>query len=107
MYFIPGTPVFETHKDKLLHTDWSKCIGNVVHYPEKISPTDLQMEIVSASKQIYSVKRFVHALFKMRGIDRILFIGEFFWQYSVRKSLKSELKNIAEQERRFLNNLRK
>ncbi|MDP4183228.1 MAG: radical SAM protein [Bacillota bacterium] len=91
MYFIPGTPVYETHKDKLIHTDWSKCVGNVVHYPENISPYDLQKEIIYASKKIYSLKRLLYALFKKRGIERILFIGEFFWQKSVRADLKKEL----------------
>lgn len=91
MYFIPGTPVYETHKDKLIHTDWSKCIGNVVHYPDKISPYDLQKEIINASKKIYSVKRLVSAIMFKRGIERILFIGEFFWQRSVRAGLRKEL----------------
>jgi radical SAM superfamily enzyme YgiQ (UPF0313 family) len=91
MYFIPGTPVYETHKDKLIHTDWSKCVGNVVHYPENISPYDLQKEIIYASQKIYSLKRLLSTIFKKRGIERILFIGEFFWQKSVRADLKKEL----------------
>ena len=91
MYFIPGTAVYKTHKDKLIHTDWSKCVGNVVHYPENISPYDLQKEIIYASKKIYSFKRLLSAVFKKRGIERILFIGEFFWQKSVRADLKKEL----------------
>lgn len=91
MYFIQGTPVYETHKDKLIHTNWSKCKGNVVHYPENISPHDLQQEIIYASKKIYSLRRLLSAIFKKRGIDRILFIGEFFWQKSVRADLKKEL----------------
>lgn len=91
MYFIPGTPVYETHKDKLIHTDWSKCIGNVVHYPENISPYDLQKEMIYASKKIYSIKRLLYSIFKKRGIERILFIGEFFWQRCVRADLNKEL----------------
>lgn len=91
MYFIQGTPVYETHKNKLIHTDWSKCVGNVVHYPENISPHDLQKEIIQASKKIYSIKRLLFALFKKQGIERILYIGEFFWQKSVRTDLKKEL----------------
>lgn len=99
MYFIPGTPVYESHKDRLLHTDWSKCIGNVVHYPEKIKPTELQKEIIKASKKIYSFKRLLSALFKKRGIDKVLFIGEFFWQISVRNSLRRELPKLKEFEK--------
>lgn len=101
MYFIPGTRVYETHKDRLLHTDWSKCIGNVVHYPDHISPCALQQEIISASKKIYSFKRLISALFKLRGIDRILFIGEYFWQKSVRKDLRQELPLLKEYQNHF------
>lgn len=91
MYFIPGTAVYQTHKDKLLHEDWDKCVGNVVHYPENISPYDLQKEIIVASRRIYSVRRLLGALFRLRGIDRLLFAGEFCWQCSVRADLRREL----------------
>jgi radical SAM superfamily enzyme YgiQ (UPF0313 family) len=91
MYFIKGTPVYETHRNKLIHTNWSKCTGKVVHYPENISPYDLQKEVIYASKKIYSLRRLFSSIFKKRGIDRILFIGEFFWQKSVRYDLKKEL----------------
>lgn len=94
MYFVPGTPVYETHKDKLINRDWSKCVGNVVHYPEKISPYDLQKEIIHASKRIYSIRRLIKAFIFKRGIDRVLFIGEFFWQMSVREDLKAELPRL-------------
>lgn len=94
MYFVPGTPVYDTHKDKLIDRDWSKCVGNVVHYPENISPYDLQMEIIHASKKIYSVKRLIKALFFKHGIERILFVGEFFWQKSVRDDLRAELPRL-------------
>lgn len=93
MYFVPGTPVYDTHKEKLIHTDWSKYNGNVVHYPEKISPKELQKEIIHASRRIYSVKRLIQAVFTKRGIDRILFAGEYFWQKSVRADLKKELRH--------------
>lgn len=94
MYFVPGTPVYDTHKDKLIDRDWSKCVGNVVHYPENISPYDLQMEIIHASKKIYSIKRLIKALFFKHGIERILFVGEFFWQKSVRDDLRAELPRL-------------
>lgn len=101
MYFIPGTRVFETHKNRLLHTDWSKCVGNVVHYPDNISPSDLQQEMIYASKKIYSFKRLLSALIKLRGIHRILFIGEYFWQKSVRNDLKRNLPQLKEYENNF------
>ena len=91
MYFVPGTPVYDTHKDKLIHTDWSKYNGNVVHYPENISPYDLQKEILHASAKIYSAKRLVKALFRMHGLERTLFAGEYIWQKSVRADLRREL----------------
>lgn len=94
MYFIPGTPVYDTHKDKLIDDDWSRCTGKVVHYPEKISPYELQKEIIIASRTIYSVKRLISAIFRKRGLERILFIGEFFWQMSVRADLKKELPRL-------------
>lgn len=94
MYFVPGTPVYDSHKDKLIDEDWSKCVGNVVHYPENISPYDLQKEIIKASAKIYSVKRLISAIFKKRGTERLLFMGEFFWQKSVRADLRRELPRL-------------
>ena len=92
MYFIPGTPVYETHKNNLIDSsDWSRCTGKAVHYPKNMSPAQLQQEIITASAKIYSVKRLLRALIHKRGLERILFIGEFFWQKSVRRKLKSEL----------------
>lgn len=95
MYFIPGTPVYETHKEALLaENDWDRCVGKVVHRPKKMTPVELQQEIIKASKKIYSPKRLLQALLKKRGLDRILFIGEFFWQLSVRSDLKKDLKML-------------
>ncbi len=94
MYFIPGTKAYETHKDKLIHTDWSKYNGNVVHYPEHISPADLQKEIIIASKTIYSFKRLITESVRRRGIERVLFLGEFFWQWDVRRKLSKEMKEL-------------
>ena len=92
MYFIPGTPVYETHKDVLLdQEDWSRCIGKVVHEPSRISAVDLQKEIIIASKTIYSTKRLISALIHKRGIERALFFGEYFWQKEVRKDLRRDL----------------
>ncbi|MBQ8568294.1 MAG: B12-binding domain-containing radical SAM protein [Oscillospiraceae bacterium] len=91
MYFIPGTPVYDTHKDKLIDKNWSRCVGKVVHYPEKISPYELQQEIIIASRRIYSVKRLIHAILHKRGVERILFMGEYFWHKSIRAQLKKEL----------------
>lgn len=95
MYFIPGTPVYEINKDKLLHKDWSKYIGHVVHNPASISPENLQKEIIYASKKIYSFKRLVRKILVERGMVRVLFIGEFFWHMTIRKRLKKELKYLS------------
>jgi len=94
MYFVPGTPVYDENKENLIHEDWSKYNGNVVHYPKLLSPSDLQSEIIKASAKIYSVKRLFHALLHRKGVHKILFIGEFFWQKSIRSDLNKELKNL-------------
>lgn len=96
MYFVPGTPVYDTHENRLIHKDWSKYNGNVVHYPEKISPYDLQLEIIHASRKIYSLKRLMQAVIHKKGLERLLFVGEFFWQHSVRADLKRELPALKE-----------
>lgn len=96
MYFIPGTPAYESHKDELLEPcDWSRCTGKVVHNPKLISPADLQKEIMIATRKIYSFRRLLGAVIKKRGIDRMLFIGECLWQWSVRRDLEKDLKNIS------------
>ena len=95
MYFIPGTPVYENHKEVLLEPDnWSRCVGKVVHHPQNISAIDLQKEIIIASREIYSLKRLLGTCIKKRGMERILFIGEYFWQKSVRSDLRKDIKYI-------------
>ena len=94
MYFVPGTPVYEANKDRLLHQDWSKYNGNVVHIPKSISPYDLQMEIIHASAKIYSLKNLFHVLLCRKWREKLIFIGEFFWQKSVRDDLKKELPQL-------------
>lgn len=94
MYFVPGTPVYEANKNRLIHRNWSKYNGNVVHYPEKITPYDLQKEIIHASNRVYSVKRLLHSLLFDKWMDKVLFTGEFFWQKSVCADLKRELSNL-------------
>jgi len=92
MYFIPGTPVYEKYKDRLIHQDWSKYDGNVVHFPENITPWELQKEIIYSLKKIYNLKRIRITLFNnTKTISKILFIGEYFWQRSVCKKLEKEL----------------
>lgn len=103
MYFIPGTPVYESHKDRLLRQgDWARCVGKVVHWPEHITPVELQKEIIIASRRIYSRKNLLRALVWKRGLERILFLGEYFWQASVRADLKKDIKLLQglEAERR-------
>lgn len=95
MYFIPGTPVYETHKDSLIKpNNWARCTGKVVHYPKNISPVELQMEVILASRTIYSFKRLLHAILRGKGMERLLFIGEYFWQKDVRSELYEDLKYL-------------
>jgi hypothetical protein len=56
-----------------------------------MTPAQLQEEIIHASRIIYSFKHLLRAIFAWRGLERMLFIGEYFWQKSVRRRLKSEL----------------
>lgn len=94
MFFTPGTLVYEQNKDILIHQNWEKYCGNVVHYPKNIKPHELQEEIITASRKIYSVKRLIYAILHYKFVNKVLFIGEFFWHMSVRKDLKKELKNL-------------
>jgi len=91
LFFTPGTPFFEKNKHLLIHQNWEKYNGNVVHYPKNIQPAELQEEIIIASKKIYSVKRLAYALFHYKWIDKILFVGEYFWQRSMRNDLHKEI----------------
>lgn len=102
MYFIPGTPVYASHRNKLLDEDWSRCVGNVVHYPENISPSDLQMEIIKASKTVYSFPNLVRAVIRKRGMERLLFLGEYFWQRQIRRDLRKDLPHLRELEKKYL-----
>ncbi|MCH5344404.1 MAG: B12-binding domain-containing radical SAM protein [Acetatifactor sp.] len=99
MYFVPGTPVYEKNRDRLLHENWSKYNGCVVHYPKNISPYQLQLEHIYASKKIYSWKRLLLALVREDWIHKLLFVGEFFWHRSICMDLEEELpylKQISE-----------
>ena len=98
MYFVPSTPAYEKNKDRLIHQNWKKYVGHVVHYPVKISPYDLQQEIITAITKIYSLKRLIHAIFHEKWIAEILFIGEFFWLRSIRANLKRELPYLKSNE---------
>ena len=100
MYFVPGTPVYEANRDRLLHQDWSKYNGNAVHFPRRMTPYQLQLEHIRASRKIYSWRRLFSALVREDPIHKLLFLGEFFWHMSVRSDLKKELpylKRISEQ----------
>lgn len=101
MYFIPSTPAYERNKKRLIHQNWAKYNGHVVHYPPNISPYDLQREIIFAITEIYSVKRLIRALWHENWRYKILFLGEFFWQRSIRVNLKRELpflKSLAQKD---------
>lgn len=102
MYFIPGTPVYETHRERLIDEgNWGRCVGAVVHEPTLLSAEELQREIIHASKRIYSFKRLAQAITHKRGLERLLFCGEFFWQASIRSDLRKELPYLAMCDNRF------
>lgn len=91
MFFTPGTPAYDRGKSRLLHENWEKYDGNVVHRPANIKPHELQQEIINASAKIYSVRRLLHALLHAKGIFKGLFFGEFFWHRYIRQDLRREL----------------
>lgn len=91
MYFVPGTPAYEQNKDRLIHEDWSKYQGNAVHYPDLMTPVQLQKEVITASASIYSGKNLRQRVFHGTWIEKVLAIGEHFWQKSVRSDMEKEL----------------
>jgi len=91
MYFTPSTPAYDANKHRLIHTNWKKYDGNVVHYPTAISPYDLQKELILALGTIYSPKRLLRALLHEKWLYKLIFLGEFFWQGSMRANYKREL----------------
>ena len=58
MFFIPGTPVYDAYKDRLIHENRGKHNGNLVRFPQNIKPHELQLEIICASTKIYSLAMF-------------------------------------------------
>lgn len=96
MYFVPGTPVYEQNRDRLLHENWAKYNGNTVHYPRSMTPYELQQEHIKASRKIYSFRRLIGALFHEDWLHKLLFVGEYFWHMSVRSDLKKELHNLID-----------
>jgi anaerobic magnesium-protoporphyrin IX monomethyl ester cyclase len=99
LFFTPGTPFFEKNKKNLIHQNWEKYNGNVVHFPKNIKPHELQEEIIIASKKIYSFKRLLYAVFHFKWIDKMLFTGEYFWQKSMRNDLQKEIGNLKRAEK--------
>lgn len=102
MYFVPGTPAYDANKDRLLHIDWEKYNGNAVHYPKNMTPYELQLENIDASRRIYSVKRLLQAILFEDFVHKVLFIGEFLWHLSIRSDMKKELpylKKISRQQK--------
>ena len=97
MYFVPGTPAYEANKDRLIHRNWAKYNGNTVHYPKQMTPYELQLEQIDASRRIYSVRRLIGAWLKEGWMHKVLFTGEFFWHMSTRYDLKKELKNLPKE----------
>lgn len=94
LFFTPGTPFYEENKNILIHQNWEKYSGNVVHYLKNIKPAELQEEIIIASAKIYSFKRLMHAILHYKWINKVLFIGEYLWQKSMRNDLRKELEYL-------------
>ena len=96
MFFVPGTPVYEQNKDKLLHTIWERYNGSVVHYPKQLSPAELQQEMINASRKAYSFGRMLHSLLHAKGVFKILAIGETVWHAHLRHEWRKDLTMLRE-----------
>jgi len=96
MFFVPGTPVYEQNKDRLLHEVWERFNGSVVHRPKHMLPAELQQEMINASRKAYSVRRMLHALIHARGVFKILAVGETVWHAHLRHTWKKELPLLRE-----------
>lgn len=68
-------------------------MGRIVHHPKHMSARRLQWEVVTASRLIYSPRNLVRALVRKRGLERLLFVGEFLWQMSERADMIAELRS--------------
>ena len=79
-------------------------MGKVVHKPKNMTPAELQQEIITASRKIYSPKRLLQAVLKKRGLERLLFVGEYCWQAYIRRELKKDMK-ILKKDMKILKNL--
>jgi len=98
MYFVPGTPVYEASKGRLLHEDWSKCTGHVVHWPDNMRPAELEQEVIEASSLIYSKKNLWRKLLRRPWIEKVLALGEHYWHKSIRSDMRKELAYLKELE---------
>ncbi|MCL2750594.1 MAG: B12-binding domain-containing radical SAM protein, partial [Coriobacteriia bacterium] len=96
MFFVPGTPVYEQNKDKLLHQIWERFNGSVVHKPKNMSPVELQQEMIDASRKAYSARRLLHSLLHAKGVFKILAAGETVWHAHLRSTWKKQLPLLRE-----------
>ena len=94
MFFVPGTPVYQQNKDRLLHHDWQLFNGNVVHRPKNMTPAQLQQEMINASRKAYSTRRLMYALLHAKGIFKVLAIGETFWHARLRREWRKRLPEL-------------
>ncbi|MDR0499781.1 MAG: B12-binding domain-containing radical SAM protein [Coriobacteriales bacterium] len=98
MFFVPGTPVYEQNKDRLLHQNWDLYNGSVVHKPKNMSPAELQQEIINASRKVYSFRRLILALFKAKGVYKALAIGETLWHANQRRQWRKHKATLLKME---------
>jgi uncharacterized protein (DUF952 family) len=91
MFFTPGTAFFTEYEPWLIHRNWDKYDGNVVHYPKNIKPHQVQQEIINASRTIYSLKRLIHAVRHYPRFNKMVFFGEYLWHANRRRELGKEL----------------
>jgi radical SAM superfamily enzyme YgiQ (UPF0313 family) len=100
MFFVPGTPVYEQNKERLLHQNWDLYNGSVVHRPKNMTPAELQQEIINTSRKVYSIRRMLRAVLCAKGVYKALAVGETLWHANQRRNWRRHKADLLELEAR-------
>lgn len=102
LYLIPGTDSYQEldRQQRIVTKDWRKYIGLVINYPKRIRPSQLQAEILHASRRVYSLRRLLarSLSFQVRFYDKLLFLGELVYQIAERRMMKRHIAFLRTQE---------
>lgn len=106
LYPIPRTALYErlASEKRLLPVGWHHYVGDVVHRPKHLEPSELQREIMIASRSIYSGSRLAHALMRYPPPMKWFFVGEFIWQLEERRQMRKHIATLRRLEARTRTN---